>query len=219
MVVERRRGSRILASSAGSVPRHGWRLANGRPRAMRALCGSLCLASLVGCLAGSARAAAEYPLVLTLDAVADTAAAAVKASVTINVDRLMEESRRKKVTDALSFGGYGNFLPALRVLPPVGKITLNGRTVSIRYAREQQEETGRRLVLVADRPLFFLGGDPAKARAGYELTIVDLRFDAKGGASGTMAGAARVKPSPDGLVVLDDWAEAPVRLTSRPARP
>src|SRR5947207_282331 len=146
---------------------------------MRAWCGSVCL--VVACLAGSARAAADYPLVLTLDAVADTPTTAVTASVTVHVDRLMEESRRKKVTDALAYGGYGNFLPALRLLPPVGTITLNGRTVSIRYAREQPEEAGRRLVLVADRPLFFLGGDPAKARAGYELTLLDLRFDATGG--------------------------------------
>jgi len=185
----------------------------------RALCGALCLASLVACLAGSARAAAEYPLVLTFDAAADTATTAVKSIVSIRVDRVMEESRRKRVTDALTQGGYGSFLTALRALPSVGTIALNGRSVSIRYARDQQEETGRRLVLVADRPLFFFGADPAKARAGYELTIVDLRFDAQGGVAGTMTGAARVKPSPTGQVVLDDWAEAPVRLTSRATRP
>ena len=72
-------------------------------------------------------------------------------------------------------------------------------------------------MLVADRPLFFLG-NPSKARAGYELTIVELRFDATGGVTGTMTGAARVKPSPDGLVV-DEWAEAPVNLTGRDGPP
>ena len=100
-------------------------------------------------------------------------------------------------------------------LPPIGTIALQSRTVDIRYAHEQQQGTGRRLVLVADRPLFFLGGDVAKNRAGYELTIVELLFDAQGGVAGTMTGAARVKPSPGGLV-LDDYAEAPVRLAARP---
>jgi hypothetical protein len=185
---------------------------------MRAWRGSLCVASLVACLAGSPRAAGDYPLVLTLEAVADTTTTAVTSSVTVRVDRLMEESRQKRVTDALLYGGYGNFLPALRALPPIGTIALNARTVDIRYAHEQQEAAGRRLVLVADRPLFFLGGDPAKTRAGYELTIVEVRFDAQGGVTGTMVGAARVKPSPGGLV-LDDWAEAPVRLTGRVGRP
>jgi hypothetical protein len=174
----------------------------------------VCLASLAVCPAGSVRAAAGYPLSLTLDAAAGTGAAAVTAKVAIHVDRLMEENRRTRVTDALKHGGYGNFLPALRALPKIGTIALAGRAVNLRYAHEQPEATGRRLVLVADRPLFFLGGDPAKARAGYELTLVELHVDEHGGVTGTMAGAARVKPSPDGIV-LDDWAEAPVRLTGR----
>ena len=54
----------------------------------------------------------------------------------------------------------------------------------------------------------FLTTDPARNRTGYELTVVDLRFDDHGGISGTMSGAARVKPSPDGPV-LGDFAEAP----------
>jgi hypothetical protein len=170
--------------------------------------------TVLACLAGSGRAAGNYPLILTLDAAAATTTTAVTSSVTVRVDRLMEESRRKRVADALRHGGYGNFLPALRVLPPVGTITFNARTVDIRYTREQQETTGRRLVLVADRPLFFLG-DFSKARAGYELTIVELRFDAQGGVAGTMAGAARVKLSPDDGLVLDDYADAPVRLVGR----
>ena len=57
---------------------------------------------------------------------------------------------------------------------------------------------------------------PTKARAGYELTVVDLRLDDKGAGTGTMAGAARVKPAPGGAVILDDYAEAPVELTVRP---
>jgi hypothetical protein len=176
------------------------------------------VAILVACLGGPARAAGDYPLVLTLEASASTATAAVTSTVTIRVDRLMEESRRKRVTDALSYGGYANFLSALRMIPPIGTIELQARTVNIHYAREQQEATGRRIVLVADRPLFFLSGDPAKTRAGYELTVVELRFDAQGGVTGTMAGAARVKPSSDGPV-LDDFAEAPVRLATRATRP
>jgi hypothetical protein len=164
-----------------------------------------------------APAAGTYPLVMTLEATASTTAAAVSSSVTIRVNRLMEENRRKRVTDALTYSGYGNFLTALRSLPPVGEIELQQRVVEIRYAHEQSEANGRRLVLVADRPLFFLGGDPTKNRAGFELTMVELRFDAQGGATGTMTGAARVKPSPSGLVV-EDFADAPVRLATRASR-
>ena len=62
-----------------------------------------CVAILVACLIGSARAAGDYPLVLTLEASANIATAAVTSTVTIRVDRLMEESRRKRVTDALTY--------------------------------------------------------------------------------------------------------------------
>jgi hypothetical protein len=161
-------------------------------------------------------AAGSYPLTLTVQATASTGAAAA-SSVTIRVDRLMEENRRKRVTDALTYSGYGNFLTALRALPPVGAIAVQEREVEIRYAHEQEQSSGRRLVLVADRPLFFLGGDPAKSRAGFELTMVELLFDAQGGVTGTMTGAARVKPSPGGIVV-EDYAEAPVKLAGKTAR-
>jgi hypothetical protein len=177
------------------------------------------LASLIAfSLVGPVRAANDYPLTLTLDATASTATASVASIVTIRVDRLMEESRRKRVTDALTYSGYGNFLTALRAIPAIGAIEFQSRSVEIRYAHEQKDATGQRLVLVADRPLFFLSGDPGKARAGYELTMVELRFDAQGDVTGTMMGAARVKPSPDGIVV-GDFADAPVRLVSRASRP
>ena len=160
-------------------------------------------------------ATGHYPLELTLEATAGNTTTRITSSVTIRIDRLMEENRRKRVTDALTYSGYGNFMTALRALPPVGKVALSGRSVELRYAREDAESTGQRLVLVADRPLFFLGNE-GKTRAGYELTVVELRIDAEGAVSGRMAGAARVKPSPDG-VVLDDFAEAPVELAGHVA--
>jgi hypothetical protein len=173
-----------------------------------------CVAIVAACGPGRARAAGDYPMTLTADAKATAGTAAVTAVVTIKVDRLMEESRRVRVTDKLTHDGYAKFVPELRSLPPVGTIEVQKRSVEIRYAREQRDDKGRRLVLIADRPLFFLAADPAKNRAGYELTIVELRFDAAGGFTGTMTGAAKVKPSSDGPI-LDDFAEAPVTLTSR----
>jgi len=176
------------------------------------------ITSLILAWAVVARAAGEYPLTLTLDAQAKSGDTTVTSKVTIQVDRLMEESRRARVTDALEHGGYANFVNALRAIPAVGTIQLVKRVVDVRYAREQQDEQGRRLVLVGDRPLFFLG-DATKARAGYALTIVELRFDAQGGVTGRMAGAARVKPTPEGGVTLDDYAEIPVQLSGRLAKP
>jgi hypothetical protein len=165
------------------------------------------------------RANSEYPLTLTADAIAKTETTTVTSSISIRIERLMAENGRMRVTDALRYGGYSNFLTALRALPPIGTIELAKRKVELRYAHERPEGTGRRLILVADRPLFLLGGDPAKSRAGYELTIVELQLEADGGVTGTMAGAARVKPAGDGDIVLDDYAEARAQLTARLIRP
>jgi len=162
--------------------------------------------------------AAEYPLHLELDASAETETTQVKSTVAITVDRLMLPSRRTRAMDALAHTGYAGFLTLLRSLPPVGTITLSKRQVDVRYAHEEPRDSGRRLVLVADRPLFFLAGAD-KARAGYELTMVELIFDAKGGVTGTMAGAARVKPDRAGAPLLDDYAERPVRLTNHIRQP
>ena len=193
------------------------------PRIRTAAPGRTGLACLVGsivlCLAGSIQSAPTYPLTLPLHARATSPTTTIVSAVTIRVDRLMEEIRRIRVSDALKRNGYAGFLYALRALPPVGAIEVSARSVDLKYAHEQPDGTGRRLVLVADRPLFFLGGARSKSREGYELAVVDLRFDAQGGVSGTMAGAARVKPGPDGGVVLDDYAEAPVQLMAGTLRP
>ncbi len=173
---------------------------------------------LIGCTAVLPGAVSHYPLELTLDARAKTETAAVASIVTIRVERLMEENRYQRATRALRHGGYAALLNTLRALPPVGTIALASRSVEVRYAREQQDGADRRLVLVADRPLFFLA-DPAKSRAGYELTLVELRFDAHGDVTGRIAGAARVKPGADGSVVLDDYTEAPVQLVARSSHP
>jgi hypothetical protein len=165
---------------------------------------------------GSIRAAGVYPMALAVTAQVKSGATTVTSTFAIRIERLMTEPTRTKVTDALRFGGYQNFLPALRAAPVVGTIALDKREVQLRYAREQPDEQGTRLTLVADKPLFFFGADPSKARAGYELTVVDLRLDANGAGTGTMAGAARVKPAPGGAVILDTYAEAPVELTIRP---
>jgi hypothetical protein len=164
------------------------------------------------CLVAVPRAA-EYPLSLVAQASLKSGATTVTSDVVIRVDRLMEESRRVRVTDALKYNGYLGFVPALRALPPVGSIEVAKRKVDVKYALETKDEKGPRLVLVADRPLFFLNTDAGKSKAGYELTIVELRIAGDGSATGEMTGAARVKLAPDGTVMLDDFADSLVQLT------
>jgi len=171
------------------------------------------IALLIVLCSAAAQGAQQFPLALAADTRVTRGATTVTTTFAIHIDRVMNETFRTRVTDALKFGGYLKFLPALRALPAIGTIEFDGRTVELRYVREEPRGEGSRLVLVADQPLFFL--DKTKTKAGYELTMVDLTLDAQGSGTGMMAGAARIKPTGDGGVAIDDFAVEPVKLTVR----
>ena len=172
---------------------------------------ALAVAGLV-VASGPMHAAAQYPLSLTLDAQMKAGETTVNTKITIQVDRAMENVRRTRVNDALKFGGYQNFLNALRAVPSVGSIRTQSTKVDVRYTREDQDGASTRLLLVADQPLSFLSSNPTKQKVGFELTLVDLTIDANGAVTGKMAAAARVRPAPDGGVLLDTYADQLIDL-------
>ena len=164
-------------------------------------------------LAPCVRAADGYPQTIVASAKVVSGATTVTSKVTITVNRLVEPSRRDRVINGLKANGYQGFMDALRPLPVIGSIATQSTEVKVRYAWESEVEGKKRLIVVSDKPLFFLAGDASKAKAGFELTFVELVFDGKGGATGTMAGAARVKPVPPDGIALQDYAAEPVQLT------
>jgi hypothetical protein len=143
------------------------------------------------------------------------AGAAVSSPILFHVDRYTPDFDRAAVQEALRVGGYPGFLPALRKAPNVGYVELAGRRVAIRWARETPAAPGRTIVLVTDKPVAFLGGQAeGKSRAGYEVAVIQLKVDAKGEGTGTMAAAARVKPGGETGVQIDDYAETPIELVN-----
>ena len=162
--------------------------------------------------------AQSYPRTLAATADAAGPGGSLTGKLTIHVDHLMTDRDFKRVADALKFGGYPKFLPALRQLPMIGYVEAGGRQVEIKYARVRAAD--KRLVIGTDQPIYFVGaGSPeAKPRAGYELAVIELDVDPQGNGQGTMAAAARVKPAADGGVVLDDYATTPIRLSVAPAK-
>ena len=74
----------------------------------------LVTAVAIACLAAVPHAA-DYPLSLVALASLKSGSTSVTSNVVIRVDRLMEESRRVRVTDALKYNGYLGFVPARKV--------------------------------------------------------------------------------------------------------
>jgi hypothetical protein len=181
----------------------------------------LFLGASTGAGAQAARPATA-PEVFSATAQAKNASSAVSGTIEVRISRYTPDFDRKVVEDALKFGGYPRFVTAIRNAPEVGQLTLaGGQPFVIRYARETVEGAGRTIVVVTDRPVFFVGSSRANAkpRAGFEVAIVRIEVDGAGKGRGTMAAAARVRPDGDGGVLLDDYAEEPIAVTNVTRRP
>jgi hypothetical protein len=181
------------------------------------------LSSVPVCIAGQATPAkSNAPEVFSGTAAVKNAAGGVTATLEVRVNRYTPDFERKRVEDALKFGGYPKFLSTLRATSEAGQVVLGGgEPYAIRYARETVGTDGRVLVLVTDKPVFFVGGgrSNAKPKEGYELAVLELRIDGAGAGRGTMAGAARVRPDGDGGVILDQYAEQPIEVTKITRKP
>ena len=166
--------------------------------------------------------AANQPEVLTGTAQAKNATGAVSGTLEVRLRRVTPEFDKKAVETALKEGGYPRFLIALRNAPEVGQLVLaGGAPIAIRYARERVDAKGRNLIIVTDKPAYFIGGGRAESapRKGFEATFVEIQLDATGAGTGSMAGAARVRPDGDGGVLLDDYSEALITLANVTRKP
>lgn len=134
----------------------------------------------------------------------------------IRVDRYTPDAEREAVVQALTQGGYPGFVLALRKAPVVGTVSIGEHAFDIRWARETPIKNGRSIVLVTDKPMFFLGaGSPtAKPKEGFDVGVISFQIDDVGmGMGGKMAAAAKVKTGAAGIEVAE-YAEKLIDLRS-----
>jgi hypothetical protein len=138
------------------------------------------------------------------------------APIQVVIQRYTPDAERAALEGALETGGYPAFLTALRSSSDVGYVEHGRSRFTIRYARETKAGRGRRIDVVTDSPIFFVGGGApdAKPRGGFDVAVLRMEIDDIGFGSGVMAAAARVKPAPDGGVQIDDYAEQPIKLVT-----
>ena len=180
------------------------------------------LAALSFVLVTSPLVRAQAPAPAPVPAAAETYTAVLQvkgqatASTTIRIDlqRYTPDRDREPVENGLKYGGYPAFLAALRKARKVGTVTGADQTWTIRWASARPTPQGRRIVIITDQPMYFLGGGrkDAKPRAGYEIGVIQMEVDEAGNGKGTVAAAARVKPGEDGVVV-DDYGDERIEIT------
>lgn len=145
------------------------------------------------------------------------AAGAAATTLKIKVDRYTPDAEREAVVQALKQGGYSNFVNALRKAPVVGTVTVGGESFDIRWARAETIKNGRNIVLVTDKPMFFLGAGRANAKPkeGFDVGVIQFRIDDVGmGYDGKMAAAAKIKPGGPTGVEVSEYAEKMIDLKS-----
>ncbi len=143
-----------------------------------------------------------------------TASGPISATIQVHIRRYTPDFDRTALESALQHGGYASFVNALRKVPEVGMVSAGDGQFTIRLARERKTDKGRTIVVVTDKPVFFVGGarPDAKSRAGYETALIQLQVDEAGAGTGVMAAAARVKPGGEAGVRIDNYAEEPLAL-------
>lgn len=150
-----------------------------------------------------------------------TASGPISATIQIRISRYTPDFDRKVLDDALRQGGYASFVNALRRAPEAGTVAAGDGQFTIRLASERKTDKGRTIVIVTDKPVFFVGGarPDAKPRTGYETALIQLQLDDAGTGTGVMGAAARVKPDGEGGVRIDNYAEEPLALTVTRQKP
>lgn len=148
----------------------------------------------------------KLPESFTANAQFQGAGGAAATTIKIRIDRYTPDAEREAVVQALKQGGYQGFVTALRKAPVVGAVTMGNSTFDIRWARATPNKNNRSIVLVTDKPMFFVGGGQvdAKPREGFDVGVISFDVDSVGmGFNGKMAAAAKVKPGANGPEVSD----------------
>jgi hypothetical protein len=167
----------------------------------------------------AAVAGAQVPAAKVLKATATVereGGATITAPVVITIKRVMSDFEADKYANAYRKGGETALRAALVDIPTTGTVQLGrGKPAPTRITIERKTDKGRRMTIVCDKPLLFLGASlpDAKPKTGYNFAVIDLLFDDKGAASGTMATAAWIKLDPQGAFAVQDYSGDLIKLT------
>lgn len=183
---------------------------------------AVCLGVTMVVIGGSALLSArqgrnEAPERFSINAQMKGTAGAAGANLTVQVDRYSSDKDRDAALKALASGGSAALKPVLAKAPALGHVEVTDQKWTIKYAYQQPTTKGRRrIVLLVDEPMFFIGGakKDAKPREGYDVALVQFEIDDVGLGKGTMAAAAKLAAGgPDGVQVAD-YADRPIELVT-----
>jgi hypothetical protein len=184
---------------------------------VRTFLATACITAFAIAIGAAQRKTSDVPVDFSANVQLVGPMGAAATNLMIHIDRYTSDRDRATLVDALKRDGYQGFLPALRQAPVVGHIQIKDQKWDVRWAHQHTVDLRQTVTVATDQPIYFVGGGrpDAKPGAAYDMAVIRLDVDTIGMGTGSLAPAARVKPSSDGQgVQVDDYAGEPVEITS-----
>jgi hypothetical protein len=167
----------------------------------------------------SGRALAGAPEDIAAAVIANNELGSGLGTVQIRINHWSTDADRTQLFTALRESGPQALLKALQKMPSVGTIrTPSSVGYNLHYARQSAVGDGRRIVIATDRPMDFWEATNQGRSVDYPFTIIQMQLDQNGKGTGTMSYATKIEANDD-LVILEDIASTPFRLTNVQAKP
>jgi hypothetical protein len=134
--------------------------------------------------------------------------------VDVTITRWSTDEEREALRTTLMENGTEALLKKLREMKPVGYIRGNDSVGwDLRYARDVQNGSGRRIVFATDRPIGWLEAANQPRTFDYRFTVGELKLDGQGKGEGTLSVATKVKyDAKDKVIELENYSSEPLRL-------
>jgi hypothetical protein len=132
--------------------------------------------------------------------------------VTIRIERWTGPEEQAKLLGALRESGQDEFLKALTRAKVVGWIaTPTSLRYDFFYAQQQPTETGRRIMMITDRPMAISERMSASPSRDYPFTVVEFHVDKEGRGTGTLAQLVQLRLIGEYLGI-ENLATSPIKL-------
>lgn len=177
---------------------------------------ALCL--LLGCVATPALSGPKKPnsrterFSATLAVLSGPRSGRVR-QVTIYINDYSSDAEAAQLAGAFADGGSRALFKVLTKLKDKGRVAPTGTTgYQVRFIRSTQTPTGRKIVMLTDRPISFLERYYGTRSSDYEYGLVELNINDDGKGEGTLIWAAKVKGISGNQIDVENFGIEPARL-------
>lgn len=138
-------------------------------------------------------------------------------NMTIIINSYSTPQDQKTLLDAFKSGGHDALVRALQKMPERGRIAMTGTLgTNIAYVREFKTETGRKLRILTNRPIYFAEAYRSGRSVGYDTTIVELNIDQTNqkNSNGSLILGARVSMGKNNQIEVESYGSGPWRVNN-----